>query len=86
MLFSNSHLAAVSLAGLMVVAVDANPAKAVLNCNIYESSGNLVIETSGSLDSPSSTAITREPLDNKPAQRRLGHPLFRMNSLMVNKA
>jgi hypothetical protein len=63
MLFTNSHLAAVGLAGLMVVAVDVNPAKAVLNYNIYESSGNLVIEASGSLDLPSSTATSSCGLD-----------------------
>ncbi len=33
-------------------AVDATPAKAVLNYNIYESPGSLIIETSGSLSLP----------------------------------
>ena len=37
--------------------IDANPAKAVLNYNIYESLGNLVVETSGSLNLPASTGI-----------------------------
>jgi hypothetical protein len=37
------------------VAVDANPAKAVLYYNIYESLGSLNMETSGSLNLPSTT-------------------------------
>jgi hypothetical protein len=34
----------------LVLAVDASPAKAALTYNIYESLGNLVVETSGSLN------------------------------------
>ncbi len=44
-------LAPLSLACAFLV--DATPAKAVLNYNIYESLGSLIIETSGSLNLPS---------------------------------
>ncbi|MFN9621976.1 MAG: hypothetical protein ACK587_03940 [Cyanobacteriota bacterium] len=48
--------------GASIFAVAVNPAKAILNYNIYEESGNLIIETSGSLNlpAPSSTIVTAD--------------------------
>jgi hypothetical protein len=48
-----SFLAILVSSSLAVVVVDANAAKASLSFNIYESLGNLIVETSGSLTLPS---------------------------------
>ena len=40
--------------GFLAFVADANPAKAVLDYNIYESQGNLIVETSGFLNLPGS--------------------------------